>query len=483
MFKSIRVKLFIILLVLVIAFEAIFLFINSNYLDDIFISSNKKQMYKLYEEFLEKSTTEESVEELISYISQNKGVMLTIIDNGKVPLSSSFDFGRKKIFRIPRHVQMLINVLEKEKDKDTLFAVSSSDQIQNKAITFIGKLQKDKYLVIEKPLSVVVESSKIAERFTIISGIITLVIGSIIIFFLSGTITKPIIKINDTALAIAKQDFSKKIDYSGDDELGTLADSINLISSELDGALSELKEANSKLREDIEKERKLEKMRRRFVSSVSHELKTPISMIQGYADGLKFNIAKDPDDVNYYCNVIIDESKKMSRLIKDLLDLSSYESGTFTIEKKEFNLSNLVEEVVEKYRNELDKRNINFILEIQENSNIIADKLRIEQVILNFINNAQRHVNDNGNIVVTLKNLDKYIYLSVYNTGDNINKSEIDNIWTSFYKVRSKKSKPNEGTGLGLAIVRAIIELHKGKYGVNNLDDGVEFWVKIPKLN
>ncbi|PLX31879.1 MAG: two-component sensor histidine kinase, partial [Clostridiales bacterium] len=250
-----------------------------------------------------------------------------------------------------------------------------------------------------------------------------------------------------------------------------------------DGALNGLRDANAKLTEDIERERRLEKMRRRFVSSVSHELKNPISMIQAYADGLRHNIAKDPEAMAEYAEIISDESDKMASLIKDLLDLSAYESGTFTINKAWFDFASLVKESSERQKKLFDEKGVGLETRLPEKAMIYGDALRMEQILSNFLANALRHSDEGGKVKVSLENSREGSRLRVYNTGSPIEENEIENIWTSFYKIRNSGLDPAAGTGLGLAIVRAIVDLHGGSYGVGNTEKGVAFWVEIPNEN
>lgn len=477
--SSIRFKLFFVFILLLLVFLFIFFTINANFLDDIFISGSKSAMEKQFLEYKDKVSKGYYDEKIIFEMSKESGIGITIIDksNGIISTSQQFKKGKPIQSSIPiKEILKRVNYTHKE----TFFFISPHKDIWQKSITFIGKISDNKYFISDKPLGFIQESSKMAEKFIVISGIITLIIGSFIVYFLSQKLTKPIININETAKEIANLNFDKKAEVTTNDELGTLAININNISYSLNKSLTELKDANSKLKEDIERERSLENMRRKFVSSVSHELKTPISMIQGYADGLKYNIAKTPEDMKYYLDVIIDESQKMNSLIKDLLDLSSYESGTFNINKKEFDISELIRETTEKYRKSL--YNSSIVLEVDAPVSLVvnADKLRLQQIISNFLDNAVKHIGEGNNIKVNLRKKENNIYFSVYNNGDKIETNEMQNIWTSFYKIDSNKIKGNVGTGLGLAIVKAIVELHKGTYGVENIEDGVRFWVEIP---
>lgn len=480
MAKSIRYKLFGVFIVLIVLFFLIFI-ISSYFLDDIFIVANKRIMNKTYQEFdttIQKGGIDQ--QELIDMVDEIGGniTILTPSLNLQVTTSTFKTNGNTTFnFRVMREIKSLIA----NKTKSSSFIVASDAKDERRVMFFIGQLSEGGFFIAEKPLKVIESNTEIARVFIVIAGLGTFIIGSILVFFLSTRLTKPIVEINKVAKEISNLNFDKKVKVESDDEIGRLGRSINHISNKLNAVLTELTLANSKLREDIEKEKKLEKMRRNFVSNVSHELKTPISMIQGYAEGLKYNIAKSDEDKEYYHNVIIEESDKMSNLINDLLKLSTYESGTFTINKESFDIASLLKDTVEKYKRNIEEKGIKLDLDIPEKSTINADRLRVEQVITNFMNNTLKHGEDEGDIKISLKDTQDKIKLSFYNSGDKIDEGELENIWTSFYKVDSDKKSSQSGTGLGLAIVRAIVDLHGGSYGVENRENGVEFWITLPK--
>lgn len=479
--RSIRLKLFLIFIGFLLAFQLVLLAVNAYFLDDIFIWGNKRIVTRMYADFKSKLAKGSNPEELIHEMASEFGGNIALLKSDMSVNTSTYSrFSRSRLNRMIPNVAVLGSYFKNNPEKTSVFFIPPYELNTPMIMIFVGTLPEGELLVVEKPLGVIYESSAIAENFIIVSGVGTLIIGFIIVFFLTDRLTKPIVEMDEVAREIAELNFDRRVEVKSEDEVGRLGASINNISDKLNEVLSKLMETNHNLREDIERERMMEKMRRKFVSSVSHELKTPISMIQGYADGLKYNIAKTPEDTQYYCDVIIDESQKMNHLIKDLLDLSSYESGTFTIVKAPFDFSVLILDTVEKYRIALHEKQISLNVEIPEQCIINADKLRVEQIISNFISNAQTHVKTNGLIKVSLEELSDTVCLSVMNSGSNIAEDELENIWTSFYKIQSLKSHANQGTGLGLAIVRAIVELHKGIYGVDNVEDGVRFWIKLP---
>lgn len=481
---SIRFKLFFVFIALLATFQLIFFLVNTYFLEDIFIWSSKRSMENIYSDFKSKLNEGQDEEALIHELNSDFGGNITVVDVDLEAIVSTYSrFSKNRLTRILPGIREIKKEMLKHIDQGGFFFVSSQENIRMRIIVFVGRLPDNRLFIIEKPFRMVHESSRIAEQFMLFSGIGTLIVGAFIVYLLSGRLTKPVIRINQVAREIAELKFDNKVEIASKDEIGALGASINLISDKLSYALNELKESNLKLQADIEQERKMEKMRRRFVSSVSHELKTPISMIQGYADGLKHGTAKNEADKAYYCDVIVEESEKMSHLIKDLLDLSSYESGIFKINKVSFDLADLIRETTGKYRKDLEQKNVRLEILSPESCVLVADKLRMEQVVSNFLSNAEKHVYENGSIEIQLTDSEDTVYLSVYNTGNLIDPDEIENIWTSFYKAEPDRAGDKDGTGLGLAIVKAIIELHNGRYGVDSLDHGVRFWVELPRLH
>jgi len=478
--KSIRFKIFITFALLIVAFQAAFLIVNNYFLDDIYVSSTRNRMSEIYREYQKQIGQGIETEDVIMEFSRDNGVTITIIEDGKVTGTSSFEKRANQQFRITPFILNNIKILDSRQNQDTFFTEFPMAGSPRKSIALIGRLDGNGYMIIEKPLSLIDQNTTVARRFIMISGLLTLILGSAAIFIVSGRITKPVVNMTKTAKAIARQDFNEKVDYDGEDELGELARSINHISDELDGALGELRDANAKLVEDIERERKLEKMRRRFVSSVSHELKNPISMIQAYADGLLHNIAKNPEAMTEYAEIISDESDKMASLIKDLLDLSAYEAGTFSINKRTFDLTVLIKEILVRHKKLFNDKNIALERILPKTCFLHGDALRIEQIFVNYLENALRHTAEGGKVTVSLEQADGKTRLSVFNTGYPIEEEELENIWTSFYKARNNGLDPAVGTGLGLAIVKAISDLHGGGCGAYNRYDGVEFWVELP---
>lgn len=338
----------------------------------------------------------------------------------------------------------------------------------------------EEIVFVNSSLQQIDEAMTIMKEYYIYVFIGALLFILILAFVYSKMISAPLVKINKSAVKMANLDFSSYCDIKSKDEIGSLSSSLNSLSKNLNITLEELKEANRKLEKDIEKEKKLETMRKEFISSASHELKTPLGIIKGFAEGIKDGIYENKKE--HYLDVIIDETEKMNDLVLDMLELSKLESKSYKLNKEEFIIDKLFDEVIDKFKHHIQDKKISVKFDIKE-KNILAyaDKRSIEQVILNFFSNAIRHTEISGNINIGIRVQNMRIYMYIENSGENIPKGKIDKIWDRFYRVEESRHRQSGGTGLGLSIVKNILELHDSKYGVKNVDEGVLFYFTLPK--
>lgn len=309
-------------------------------------------------------------------------------------------------------------------------------------------------------------------------------IGAIILIFImaamySKFITRPLRQINMVALKLSNLDFSEKCKVKNNDEIGNLGSTLNFLSDNLDKSLTSLNEANEKLKQDIDKERRIEAMRKEFIADVSHELKTPITLIKGYAEGIKDGILLE-ETMDESLNVIIEESDKMGKLVKDMLQLSALESKKEIFSLTNIDLSALINKVVKRLNHSIEEKHILINLNLLS-TQVEGDAFRIEQVITNFFTNAVRHCNNQGQITISMEEDIDRIIIFFENTGSHIPEDDIDKIWDKFYKVDKSRNRKDGGTGLGLSIVKNILEMHMGSYGVENTKDGVKFNFALPK--
>ncbi|MDR3563649.1 MAG: HAMP domain-containing sensor histidine kinase [Negativicutes bacterium] len=368
-------------------------------------------------------------------------------------------------------------------DNQTILEMQHDDNIKIDFMTLERKLKNGDSLIIRQPLAQVSESAAVAAQFMVFTGILSILAGSFWAFFFAKKFTTPILELSRLAQNMSRLDFSQRRTITANDEIGQLGASINHLSDHLDAAISELNQKNRQLLADVENERKLDKMRKDFVSSVSHELKTPLSLILGYAEGLKENVAQDDESKNYYCSIIMDEAEKMDKLVKDLLNLAQIESGFYQLTRIDFDLSAMLADIALKYQTVLAEKDITLTLDIKESNFVNGDVLRIDQILFNLLNNAIAHAEFAKNIKITVTDIDERIRVYVYNSGRPIPQDSLEKIWTSFYKADEARTRDGGGYGLGLSIVRAIQELHGNSFGVENLQDGVSFWFDLDKAD
>ena len=381
----------------------------------------------------------------------------------------------------PPHITQSRKVI----DNKTSLEMQRDADIKIDFMVIDRRLNNNDTLHIRQALSPISESAAVAAQFMVFTGLLSILLGCTWAFFFAKQFTRPIQTLNRIAQSMALLDFSQKASIERGDEIGELGKSINHMSDQLDSAISELHQKNQQLLADVEKERKLDKMRKEFVSNVSHELKTPLSLILGYAEGLRENVVQEQTDKDYYCSVIMDEAEKMNRLVHDLLNLSQIESGFFQLNPETFNLSVLLDSLIQKYQPILQEKSIALKLQSQSEFIVHGDRLRIEQILSNYLNNAIDHANEDKLIVLSADKAGdaEHVRVSVFNSGQPIPEESLPKIWTSFYKVDVSRTRERGGHGLGLSIVRALQELHGNRYGVENIETGVSFWFDIDFAN
>ena len=337
-------------------------------------------------------------------------------------------------------------------------------------------------VIMSTPVAGLKESVNISNKFLIYVAVIGFIITVIITFLITKMITSPILQLAEISNKMGKLDFTARYEGKRSDEIQTLGQNMNYMSDRLKKAISKLQEANEVLKEDIKRKEAIDEMRKDFIANVSHELKTPIALIQGYAEGLNEGLCEDEESRKYYTEVIMDESEKMNKMVKQLLTLSSLESGNSILHKENFNMTSLTEGVLSSISILIGEKNVKVDFDTSKDIFLYADEFKIEEVVTNYISNAIHHVNDNGTIKIDVSEDEKNVYFSVYNTGNQIPEKDLSNVWEKFFKVDKAHSRSYGGSGIGLSIVKAIVEAHGGAVKVVNKSDGVEFGFRIPRM-
>lgn len=355
----------------------------------------------------------------------------------------------------------------------------------SKNITLSGKFNygtSERYVLIQMPVQSIEESVSIISGANAVISVFVLIIGVAGAVIFSSRFSKPIRHIQSVAHSVSEMDFSGKANENlSINELNNLASSINVMSDRLSGLIADLREKNEKLSQDIDYQKKLDLMRRTFIANVSHELKTPLCLLQLYCENLKNSSLEI--DRGYYLDTIVNEVENMDIMVKSMLKLSLVENGLTEMNFVDINLSEFTERLARKMFPFL--KGIIYNIEIESGLYINGDMQYLEQVFKNYITNAAAHTEENGKILVSLRKNADNVRFSVYNEGNAIPEEDLTQIWESFYKTDKSRVRQNGEihAGLGLYIVKTIIEAHSGTYGVFNTETGVEFWVELKTVS
>jgi len=427
-------------------------------------------------------------------------------------------------------------------------------------------------LILYSPMSTIENSIWHIRRLILLAAAITVMISTVLSFVLSRTVSKPLVQMKKAAEKMARGEFNHKVSVDTDDEIGTLAKTMNYLSDALEENINALNQEKRQLQnillsmtdgvvtfdedgqiimanpqaveimsdagdsgsyqfdilrpllkqikdngeyinqeiklkgkiisvrmtplfddnkklwgilavlQDITRERKLEDLRREFVGDVSHELRTPLTYLQGYTEALLDGMVQNQEERDKYLNIILEETLRLRRLVDELLDLSNIESGHLDIRKNNVAIEYIIEKVSKKVQPVCNNKDLELVVEIQEELPlIVADEDRIEQVLINLVDNAIRYSPEGSKVIIKVRPAKEGVIVSVKDSGSGIPQDELPFIWERFYKVDKSRERKKSGTGLGLAIVKKIIELHNGRVWAQNCDEGgTEFSFYLP---
>ena len=366
----------------------------------------------------------------------------------------------------------------KETDEYTIQRSVDSRYDQGESLMLRGTLSGGELVMLRITVQSMRESAKIAIQFVMIIGLIFTLIGSLLTYFVSRSITDPILKLQAISKRMTELNFDVKYEPTEENEIDQLGMNMNELSETLEKTIEQLKDANNELQTDLARKEEIDRMRTDFLSNVSHELKTPIALIQGYAEGLR-DCVSDEESREFYCDVIMDEADKMNRMVRKLLTLNQIEFGQHEIEIKRFDVTELIGGVLDSMRLMLEQNDIHMHFEHTSPVWVWADEYKIEEVLTNYLSNAVNHIDGTRDIFVTVGRGADSVRVAVRNTGRQIPEEDLDKVWDKFYKVDKSHSREYGGSGIGLSIVAAIITAHHQQYGVMNHSDGVEFWFTL----
>lgn len=459
--------------------------LNTTLLPRYYMHNKKQVLMENYETISNASEQDklDSDEFTVTFdnLCSNGNIMTLILQpDGKVLRSSVNDLDTLR--------GELWNVLLHTDDMEVLY---SNDQYQllrkndtrldSEYLVLVGVLENGDMILMRTAVESIRESAAISNRFLLFVGAAAIVSSLLVAFFTTRHITKPLQQLTEISKRMVDLDFNAKYESnrSNSYEVEELGNHINRLSENLERTISELKTANAELQDDIEKKIQIDEMRKEFLSNVSHELKTPLALIQGYAEGLQECINDDAESREFYCDVIIDEADKMNRMVKKLLTLNQLEFGNDQVVMERFNMTELINGVANSTKILREQKNIRLELENPEEAWVWGDEFKVEEVITNYMSNAINHADGEKVIRVFYTRSEDKLRVSVFNTGQPIPEEDLDKIWVKFYKVDKARTREYGGSGIGLSIVKAIMDSFHQQCGVINHEDGVEFWMEL----
>lgn len=488
--KTVRGKLFFIMCIVVLSIILFLILVNSFVLEKYYQYTKSNQLKSLYNNINDYYNSDNPAtnfkDELDRVAIKNNFDIIIKDENDKAVYLSNKDFLsniRVIIDFWGINKQKEYKVLE-ETDKLEIRNIKDTETSAN-YILLSGKLDNGYGVYIRIPISSIQESVRISNRFLYLIAGIVIVIGGIAIIYISKTFSSPISELNNIAKKMANLDFSHKYAVTDDDdEINELGESINMMSDKLATTINQLRSTNIELERDIEKKSKIDEMRKSFISDVSHELKTPIALIQGYSEGLLENVNDDPESRKFYAEVILDETNKMDKMVRQLIELTKLEYEKREFNNRTFNIVELEKEIVRTSKVMIDEKQTEVIFETPDKIDVFADDMYLSQIITNYLTNAIKHVKDiDGEKYIKITNVvlqDKQkARVTVFNTGDNISEENLNRIWNRFFKADEARNRDDGGSGIGLSIVRAIMNNYGNDYGVKNKPKGVEFYFEV----
>lgn len=465
------------------------LIVNNGFLSTYYLSHKSKDLIRTYNEIdrviqEESLTDEEALEGILLRTERSNTDLVVVNKSGNAILSTlSRDDPRFKEMMIRGLLGLSVispeNVIT-ETDNYTIYW--SDNQAGSGYVDYLkmwGRFSDGSWFVMQSPLASIRESASLANRFLIYLGGIGILLGGVLVWLFSHRITRPVMELARLSQEMANLNFDARYEGSGCDEIGILGSNFNRMSEQLEKTISELKSANNQLQKDIEQKEKIEEMRNEFLGNVSHELKTPIALIQGYAEGLKEGVNDDPESREFYCDVIMDEAGKMNQMVKNLLTLNQLEFGADEVQFERFDIVRLVRGVIASCEILVQQAGAEVDLISDECICVWADEFKTEQVVRNYLTNAIHHTENEKRIEVRITKEGDTARVSVFNSGKPIPEEDIPRLWDKFYKVDKAHTREYGGNGIGLSIVKAIMESFHQKYGVKNFDNGVAFWFEL----
>lgn len=499
--RSIRFKFFVAISAVTLVFIGVLLILNLFFYEDYYMLMRRGELRDAYQSIRNSYSgdIEEMMTVLDNYESQTAIRMAVVCSDGTV-LYTSFntrsDEGNadtQNPFQLPdfdlldqqRRGYTILQSIAQNVSWNTLDShsyqflnVTLWDNDQYLCLAGVLDNQADKCLFAYMPYAYIEQNSSLNLVFLVIAGGCALLICLIFAYGVSRWFSRPLIAMAGLADRMSELDFSTKYQGGSTDEIGQLGQSLNRLSAYLEQTIRELRQSNEQLAQEIKEKERIDNMRQEFIVNVSHELKTPIALIQGYAEGLTAGVADDPEDRKYYCDTIADEADHMNKLVMQLLNLSRLELGAEQTYSEDIDLHELCAEAVRKTAVLCESRGLT--VEYDDTCiTVRTDGDLLDQVLMNYLSNAIRYTVDGGKIKISAKQTGDCVRLTVFNEGDGLPEEELPKIWEKFYRTDRARTREAGGTGIGLSLVRAIADTLHGSCGVENVEGGIVFWFEL----
>ena len=486
--SSVKVKLFLTLSTTVLLIILFLIIVNNFALEKFYLYKKQNTLKSVYEslnDYYKTPGQDNDLQTELEKLSIKNNFDILIKDNNGINLYTT----NKNFSTVIGSINDILDKVQegKELESNDNFTIKKQRDSKNglSYMMLSGKLENGYFLYIRIPLNSIQDSVSISNNFLLMMAGFTILVASIMVTIVSRKFTEPILELNNIAKKMSNLDFSQKYKVTNArDEINDLGRSINTMSDKLERTIKQLRSSNIELERDIEEKSKIDEMRKTFISDVSHELKTPIALIQGYSEGLLENVNNDEESRKFYAEVILDETNKMDKLVKQLLELMKLEYGKREFNNKEFNIVELEKEVIRKTNVMIEEKQAKIKFEENEDIRVFADDFYIEQVLTNYLTNAIKNVKEMyGEKYIKISNKineeKNKVCIKVFNTGEPISEENLNRIWNRFYKADESRHREDGGTGIGLAFVKAIMSNYDNKYGVKNLENGVEFYFEL----
>ena len=464
------------------------LVINLFFMEQFYVQNKREAIIQAYRSIAQAISdgdiTSEEFDVEITHICERYNIEMIVLDADSLTIKSSAN-NAEQLTKI-----LWDNILDSGNynDKEIIdigegytLQIEKDRATGRKYLEMWGVVGAGNLILVRSTMESIKDSVSISNTFMAYVGVIAIVVGSVVILYISKKITDPIKRLYLISDKMKNLNFEAKYENTENynNEIDILGQNMNELSETLEQTIKELKNANITLKQDIAQKEEIDEMRKEFLSNVSHELKTPIALIQGYAEGLREGINDDPESRDFYCDVIMDEASKMNMMVKKLLTLNQLEFGNEKANMDRFDIVEMVRNYIKSAELLARQKEATIQFDVEESIFVWGDEFKVEEVLQNYYSNALNHIDGEKIIEIKVVKLDNHARVSVFNTGKPIPKESIGHIWEKFYKVDKARTREYGGSGVGLSIVKAIMESMNQAYGVINYDNGVEFYFEL----